>query len=188
MKKLFFCVIVLLLIPVCCYAEVRGKAGEKARWSISEDGVLSIYGTPPLYDYDYDGDDDLYDKRPWLKYSAQIFSITVKNGFTEIPPFCFYGLGKATSISLPDSIIQDIGYSAFEGCSSLTSIVIPDGVAEIFTNTFYECSLLHFVFISVCRRQSLSGEERELRLRGVPAASFRNQSLRHYFFILTSSS
>ena len=52
MKKLFFCVIVLLLIPVCCYAEVRGKAGEKARWSISDDGVLTISGTPPLYTYD----------------------------------------------------------------------------------------------------------------------------------------
>ena len=37
---------------------------------------------------------------------------------------------------------------AFAYCESLNSIVIPDGVAEIFTNTFYECSLLHFVFIS----------------------------------------
>ncbi len=144
MKKLFFCVIVLLLIPVCCYAEVRGKAGEKARWSISEDGVLTISGTPPLYTYDeYD---DLYYERPWFKYNDRISSITVNKGFIDLPAYCFYGLSNVTSVSLPDSI-KYIGYAAFEGCSSLTSIVIPQGVKWIDFLTFSGCSNLSDILI-----------------------------------------
>ena len=45
------------------------------------------------------------------------------------------------SIILPDSI-KSIGYYAFGGCNKLTEIIIPNGVTSIETGAFSECSAL----------------------------------------------
>ena len=43
--------------------------------------------------------------------------------------------------------MTSIGYSAFGGCTSLTSVVIPDSVASIGDRAFYNCSVLTSVTI-----------------------------------------
>jgi uncharacterized repeat protein (TIGR02543 family) len=63
----------------------------------------------------------------------------------EIPRYAFYNsnafVGKTslTSIILPDGLTS-IGSSAFSGCSGLTSINIPDGVTTIENSAFFRCS------------------------------------------------
>ena len=51
-------------------------------------------------------------------------------------------LGCSTSVIPADGSVTSIGDSAFFGCSSLTSIVIPDSVTSIGGDAFYGCSSL----------------------------------------------
>ena len=57
-------------------------------------------------------------------------------------------LGCKSSILPTDGSITSIGYSAFYGCTGLTSIIIPDSVTEIGTYAFDHCKGLISVVIS----------------------------------------
>ncbi len=50
------------------------------------------------------------------------------------------------TVTIPNSVTS-IGYSAFSGCSGLTSVTIPNSVTSIDNNAFYKCSGLTSVTI-----------------------------------------
>ena len=58
---------------------------------------------------------------------------------TSISVNAFNGCSRITSIVIPETVTT-IGTSAFYGCSGITSIVIPDGVTTIGTSAFSRCS------------------------------------------------
>ncbi len=70
----------------------------------------------------------------------------VITGGTSIDDSAFCGCSSLTSIVIPASVIS-IGSSAFFGCSSLTSIEIPDGVMSIDRYAFSSCSSLTNIVI-----------------------------------------
>ena len=65
---------------------------------------------------------------------------------TSIGDWAFEYCSSLTSITIPDSVTS-IGEGAFCGCDSLTSITIPDSVTSIGDWAFYDCSSLTSITI-----------------------------------------
>ena len=62
----------------------------------------------------------------------------IPEGVTSIGWSAFSGCSGLTSITIPEGVTS-IGWGAFEGCSGLTSINIPKGVTSIESFAFYDC-------------------------------------------------
>ena len=60
---------------------------------------------------------------------------------TSLQNYCFSGCSSLTSINLPDGITS-LGHYCFSGCSSLTSITLPAGITSLGDYCFYGCSSL----------------------------------------------
>ncbi len=65
---------------------------------------------------------------------------------TSIGEWAFYGCTSLTSITIPESETS-IGSSAFRGCTSLTSITIPESVTSIGNYAFEDCTSLTSITI-----------------------------------------
>ena len=65
---------------------------------------------------------------------------------TNIGDSAFYGCTSLTSINIPDGVTS-IGDWAFYGCTNLTSINIPDSVTNIGDSAFYGCTSLTSITI-----------------------------------------
>lgn len=58
---------------------------------------------------------------------------------------CAPGANSGKTVSAIGNVTGTTG--AFEGCTSITAVVIPDGVTEIQDNAFYDCTSLETVTI-----------------------------------------
>ena len=67
--------------------------------------------------------------------------ITYNNDITDISESAFFGCSSLTSIALPNSV-SVIGDSAFNGCFSLKNISLPNSLSVIGNNAFGGCSCL----------------------------------------------
>lgn len=121
---------------------MEGECGEKARFTLDSDGLLTITGEGKMDDY-FDEEAE-YDNlstrlRPWSKDS--VIKVVVAEGITAVGSDSFNSCKNLTAVQLPKSLTS-IGKRAFCSCSSLESINIPDGVAEIPDYAFESCPLL----------------------------------------------
>ena len=78
--------------------------------------------------------------------SANITHKGTAYNVTSIGYEAFSGCSSLTSIEIPDSVTS-IGIYAFRDCSSLTSVVIPDSVTSIGGSAFSGCSSLESITI-----------------------------------------
>jgi uncharacterized protein YjdB len=94
----------------------------------------------PWYDNQPDG--LIYTGKVLYKYKGTMpdgTKISLEDGTLGIAGNAFDGCSGLAAITIPNSV-SSIGYAAFYECSSLTSVIIPDDVIYIDERTFEGCS------------------------------------------------
>ena len=114
-----------------------GKCGDNVSYELTEDGVLKIFGSGRMDDWD--------NNSPFLK-NANIKKVIIGERVTSIGAEAFDDCTSLVLIDIPNSVTE-IGRSAFGGCISLKSIDIPNSVAEIGSSAFYGCTSLNSIDI-----------------------------------------
>ena len=71
---------------------------------------------------------------------------SIKQGTRLIGDLAFYGCSSLTSVTIPNSVTH-IGHVAFSDCSLLTSVTIPNSVTKIGNLAFQRCENLKKVII-----------------------------------------
>ena len=107
---------------------------EAVSWQL-ENGVLTISGEGAMENY------AKAVKQPWYEKRAQITSVVVKDGITEIGDFAFYGLTNLKEVSIADSVTK-IGHYALKNCSALSEVQLPEKLESVGESAFYGCTAL----------------------------------------------
>ncbi len=140
MKKHFFLLFLLALLPMLAMADDSGSCGENVTWTyIEADHTLTIKGSGAMSDYDWG-------TTPWYDYREQITTVMIDDGVTSIGDKAFSDCSGLTSVTIGNSLTS-IGEYAFQGCSGLTSVTIPNSVTSIGRYAFSYCSGLTSVTI-----------------------------------------
>lgn len=124
-----------------------GMCGENVTWVISEDGLLIIEGTGPMFDY---GNMDRF-YSPWdinyLQMNSDelptVEAVLIRDGVTRIGDMSFNMCYSLKEVVIPDSVTK-IGRYAFQSCKNkdFTHIDIPSHVTFIGDGAFYQCEAL----------------------------------------------
>ena len=109
----------------------EGKCGDGLNWHL-DSGVLRIYGTGAMYDYD-----DAENPAPWR--TGEIKELVIELGVESIGAYAFYGCEGLTEIAIPQSVVS-VGTCAFRSCSSLGSLTIAAGVKSVSDFAFAYCT------------------------------------------------
>ena len=131
--------------------------------------VLTIGGTGQMPEYDFSLDEDgnpEYDKYPWSGYKDSVKSVIVGDGVTSISNGAFSGFELLRTVELgkglqsigenaffmdenlqsidwgEESSVTTIGEAAFDNCTSLKVLNLPDSVRTIGDYAFDTCEAL----------------------------------------------
>ena len=128
-----------------------GANDNSVTWQVEKNGDKIKDGSHNAYNYmdamtlkisgsgamaDYESTDDL----PWKGWEQEITKIVIDDGVTRIGNKAFRGYNE-TEIALPDSVAS-IGKEAFYNCGKLQKVKLSPNLTEIGTAAFYGCSAL----------------------------------------------
>lgn len=128
-------------------AEVySGACGDSIAWSLdTETGVLAIEGKGEITVVEtYNHETKEWEQpKTWLQYKDKISSARIAEGVTCIGYEAFEDCSNLVSVFIPNSVTR-IESSAFSGCSNLKSLDIPSSVASMGQNVFFGCDSLEY--------------------------------------------
>ena len=83
---------------------------------------------------------------PWYAYADQITAVEFGRETTSIGKNAFYDCSSLSSIIIPEGVTS-IGEEAFEGCSALEEVTLPESLTEIGGSAFAGCTNLKAIEI-----------------------------------------
>lgn len=135
-------ILVSLCSPISTSATTPdiGVCGVNLTWALDNQGTLTISGSGEMYGYDIES------HAPWYEYRHEIQTVNILPGVKNIGNWAFDNCTSLTRVAVPDSVTR-IGKYAFRFCEKLSSISIPDSVTAIDDHTFFYCLALADVAI-----------------------------------------
>ena len=144
--------LIFTLLPVSALADTTSnKCGDNLTWALSYSGTLTISGTGAMNSYSSskNTDGDYVTTAPWGKYYRLINRVVIGNGVTNIGGSAFQGCSSLTSVTIPDTVTW-VDWFAFQDCIGLTSVTLPDSVTSIGWSAFQGCIGLTSVTLPDC--------------------------------------
>ena len=83
---------------------------------------------------------------PWYSQKDEIKKVVIKDGVKNIGYLAFNGCSSLTTVTIPNSVTS-IGSGAFATCIGLTSVTIPSSVTSIGSRAFIGCTGLTSITI-----------------------------------------
>ena len=129
-----------------------------APWGADEDNI-DDFPNAPVFECELEGgfecevrcdydDEGVYEIGVWITgYHGEDGDITIPYGVTGIDRFAFENCSTLTSVKIPETV-DYIGEGAFDGCNSLTSVAIPNSVTTINAGAFFDCEKLESLTIN----------------------------------------
>ena len=136
-RSLYLLLVALLTVTLLPYpvmpvwandSDSSGSCGETLYWALDSVGTLTIFGAGEMDDYSET------EHAPWYGKRGSICDVTVEEGVTGLGNYAFDGCSSLEYIFLPDSLERvgdEEGY-VFRGCNSLGMIEVNSG-----NETFY---------------------------------------------------
>lgn len=109
-----------------------GKEGDNLKWTLDDDGVLTISGIGNMRDYDGNN-------QPWKDLDVK--KVVIVSGVTSIGIYAFKYCRNLENIEIANTV-KEIRTGAFSYCSSLDNVVIPNSIDWIWGDVFYYCTSL----------------------------------------------
>lgn len=118
-----------------------GSCGKELLWQMDTSGTLTITGTGPMTDYTVD------QQAPWYKKLDAVRAVKIGDGVTTIGSRAFQGCTNLTDVTIPQSVTT-IGIAAFYLCGDLTEVTLPRSVTHIGGYAFKDCTGLTTIVFS----------------------------------------
>ena len=104
---------------------ITGTCGDNATWTLQSNGVLTISGTGPMYDYQIAEitvtSTEVPQTAPWSDLDNRINTVVICDGITHIGANAFSRNNRLTSVIIADSV-ESIGSDAFASCENLNNV------------------------------------------------------------------
>ena len=135
------CSLLLALLMVVTMLPTTASAAETASGTCGENLTWTLDDSGTLT---ISGEGKMWNfwgDSPWKDQRESIKRVVIEAGVTRIGWGAFSGCASLTSVAVPDSVTSIEEY-AFSGCAGLTSVTIPQNVTEIGEGSFRGCSSL----------------------------------------------
>ena len=119
-----------------------GSCGSNVSWTLYQSGRFVVSGSGAMTNYPNQN------AQPWAEYRTRIRSVEIGADITSIGAYAFYGASNLTSVTFEKgSKLQTVSRLAFCLDTSLTEIVLPEGVQSIGDRSFGYCYKLTSVYV-----------------------------------------
>lgn len=138
MRK-YFIAIAAVMSLFTASAEVTYMYDESTKTlTFSGEGEMDVYTTDVF--------GDTYVDPEWSSLKDEVEKVVINEGVTNVGKHAFLSFSKLKDVKIA-STVEIIDVAAFEECTALTEITLPEGLKEFGEEAFYGCSSLTSISI-----------------------------------------